>query len=118
MKYLYLVFAVMFLLFAIVQLNDPDPYIWFPLYAYGSVVSLLLYFKKLNNIILPLIAFVIYIINAIIWWPQTFKGMENTMTIMKPEIEQARETGGMLISAAIMLGYIVVIYRNNKKITY
>ena len=32
MKYIYLVLALMFVLFALVQYNDPDPYIWAPYY--------------------------------------------------------------------------------------
>ena len=117
MKYLYLFFTVLLFLFAVVQLNDPDPWLWFPMYAYGSVLSILMFRNKLNTV-LPIIGLAVYIIMAIIFWPASFRGMENSMTIMRPEIEEARETGGMLISAAIMLFYVIKIsVRHKNKVT-
>jgi hypothetical protein len=114
MKYLYLVLALVFTSFVVVQYNDPDPYIWVPLYGYAAVLSFLMFLNRLNNIIWPIIGWITYLITAVIFWPGTFKGMENTMTIMNPEIEQARETSGALICAATMVFYLIMIRRRKK----
>jgi hypothetical protein len=39
MKYLAAFFLIIFLLFAFVQLNDPDPVFWFAIYATAAYVS-------------------------------------------------------------------------------
>ena len=38
MKKLNIIFAVVFALFAILQYNDPDPYLWIPIYGYAAII--------------------------------------------------------------------------------
>ena len=115
MKYLFLFLTAIFILFSAFQLNDPDPEVWIPLYGYSAVLSFFMFLKKLNTITWPMIGLVVYISTALYDWPETFKGMENTMTIMKPEIEKAREASGMIICALVMLFYIIVILKSKRK---
>lgn len=107
----------MFVVFAVLQLNDPDPEIWAPLYGYAAGISFLMFLGKMTNITWPLIGLIAYLITALIDWPSSFEGMENAMTMMRPEIEEARETSGMLLSAAIMLFYIIMILKSKKRTT-
>ena len=115
MKYLYLALTIIFALFAALQYNDPDPEIWIPLYGYAAVVSFLMFIGKMTNPAWAIIGLLLFVITAIKDWPSTFKGMENTMTIMRPEIERARETSGMLICAVTMIFYIIVIINRKKR---
>jgi hypothetical protein len=115
MKYLYLVLTVIFVLFAILQYNDPDPEIWMPLYGYAAVMSFFMFLGRMTNPAWSIIGVLLFAITAIQDWPSTFKGMENAMTIMRPEIERARETSGMMICAATMLFYVIIILRNKRK---
>ncbi|HYG41165.1 MAG TPA: transmembrane 220 family protein [Cytophagales bacterium] len=114
MKITYIVLTLMFLLFAAFQFNDPDREIWAPLYGYAAAMSFFMFLGRMTNITWPLIGLIAFSITAIVDWPATFEGMENAMTMMRPEIEKARETSGMLISAAVMLFYIIMIFKNKK----
>lgn len=115
MKYLYLVLTIIFVLFAVLQYNDPDPEIWVSLYGYAAVISFFMFIGKMTNPAWAIIGVLLFVITAIQDWPSTFKGMENAMTIMRPEIERARETSGMLICATTMVFYIIVIINRKKK---
>lgn len=43
MRIITLLLGVMFLGFAAVQYNDPDPYIWFPVYLFPALASALVF---------------------------------------------------------------------------
>jgi hypothetical protein len=38
MKIFNIFFCIVFILFAAVQYNDPDPYVWMPIYLYAAVL--------------------------------------------------------------------------------
>jgi hypothetical protein len=38
MKIFNIIFAVIFVIFAALQYNDPDPYLWIPIYLYAAVL--------------------------------------------------------------------------------
>lgn len=46
MKLFNLIFFILFLLFAALQYNDPDPYIWIPIYVYAAALCMLAYQNK------------------------------------------------------------------------
>jgi hypothetical protein len=46
MKIFNVVFCILFILFAAVQYNDPDPYIWIPIYLYAAVLCWLAFRNK------------------------------------------------------------------------
>lgn len=121
MKTFNLVAAILFVLFAALQYNDPDPYIWIPIYVVSAYVCFQTYkgkFDRFSHWII--VAFcLIYAVrlmidpNGVIAW---FKehGAENlvqSMKATKPWIEQTREFGGLLI---ILLVTSVNIIANKK----
>jgi len=95
--------ALLFLLFAGFQYNDPDPQIWIPVYLIAAVISLLVFFER---IFLTAILFlmVLYIAGAIYLWPTSFEGLtlEHGYT---SNIEEARESLGLAMCALSMIYY-------------
>lgn len=112
MRKLNLFFTVLFTAFAALQYNDPDPYIWIPIYLYAAWLCYLasrgLYKRAL--FIAGLMAYLLYGLylffdrNGVMSWA-TEHGAESLVTSMKAEkpwIEQTREFGGLLILGLAM----------------
>jgi len=122
MKITNLILAVMFLAFAFVQINDPDPLLWIAIYGVMAVVCIMAaykyYIKPLLWILLA--GFIAYMI---ILWPglqewlrQEDKGVlfDEGMKMQFPYIEESREFLGLLI-CVIVLG--VQILRSRKQLS-
>ena len=88
--------------FAIMQANDPDYLIWIPVYMLPSVMCLLAA-RKIEYPTVSLVICTLYSGAGIWLWPEEFSGM-GTMTTLAPQVEEARESMGLLLSAAIWLG--------------
>lgn len=109
MKILNIILAVLFLLFAIVQYNDPDPFVWIAIYGIVAVVCALAAFRKYYNwlILLGLAICFIEIISTIpglIEWMNL--GMPNIGAAMKaetPYIESSREFFGLALCIGILI---------------
>jgi hypothetical protein len=99
MKYLSLIFALLFVLFAAVQYNDPDPQIWVPIYAFAAMACIMAYTRVGRPWFFWLMALVYA--GAAIWqWPPAFEGfLLNEMSMKTINIELARESGGLAICA-------------------
>lgn len=116
MKILNVIFCLMFTLFAGLQYNDPDPYIWMPIYLYAAVFCLLaargqFYRKWYIAGILVYLAYAIYKFfdqNGVEDWA-TLHHAENlaeTMKAEKPWIEETREFFGLFICiGALAINY-------------
>jgi len=52
MKILNAILTVLFILFALVQLNDPDPWLWVTMYIYVAVMCGMAFLGKYNQPIL------------------------------------------------------------------
>ena len=95
--------SFVFLLFAGLQYNDPDWYLWIPVYLIISVLIFLSVKQKLpklllNSILLLLIVWFVFLIPDLIHWLQG--GMPNiagTMKASNTELELMREFLGILI---------------------
>ena len=104
-KILARIFAVLFLIAAYLQWNDPDATTWYIVYGIAVLASLLFYLGRLNYLV-ALILSVIYIIGTIVLWPEKWEGI----TIGGGEllnVERAREALGLLITGLVMLIYAV-----------
>jgi hypothetical protein len=113
MKLFNIIFILLFILFAALQYNDPDPYIWMPIYLYGAFLCYQAYQKKYNAG-LYVIGLVVYIGYAaylffdkqgVLSWAEEH-GAENiaqTMKATKPWIEETREFGGLLLLILVLL---------------
>ncbi|MEY4114087.1 MAG: hypothetical protein RLZ76_780 [Bacteroidota bacterium] len=116
-----LVAAILFVLFAGLQYNDPDPYIWIPIYVVSAYVCFQTYkgkFDRFSHWII--VAFcLIYAVrlmidpNGVIAWfkEHDAENLVQSMKATKPWIEQTREFGGLLI---ILLVTSVNIIANKK----
>lgn len=122
MKIFNLIFTILFLLFAALQYNDPDPYVWIPIYVYGAILCWMAfndrYYVKAYWIgIVIYLAYAVFLVftkNGVIDWI-TVHNSENlvqTMKAEKPWIEDTREFGGLVILIIVLL--IDLIYAKRK----
>jgi hypothetical protein len=113
MKIFNLLFCLLFVLFAALQYNDPDPYIWIPIYLYAAVLCWLAFRNKFYAVLywLGILAYgtyasyLIFTKNGVLDWIK-FHRAENIAATMKAEqpwIELAREFFGLIILIAVML---------------
>ncbi len=98
-KAISLVLGILFVLFAIVQYNDPDPQVWIPIYAAAAVACAMAWADVGQWWFYAGMA-VIYVIAAWYQRPPAFEGLWLNEVGMKTlNVELARETGGLLICA-------------------
>ncbi|MFN5423001.1 MAG: transmembrane 220 family protein [bacterium] len=122
MKVFNILFGLVFFLFAILQYNDPDPYLWIPIYVFSSIICILNSRDKFNLIShIALIAFcIVYAAilllskDGVISWVSEHEteSLVQSMKATKPWIEQTREFGGLII---ILIVSIVNVVALNKK---
>jgi hypothetical protein len=126
MKVFNIVFVVLFILFAALQYNDPDPYIWVPLYLYGAFLCFMA-FKNKFNIKLYWIGLAVYVLYAIfLFFDKTgvlnwvgehnAENIAQSMEPTKPWIEETREFFGLMILVGVLLTNMIWKYRR-KRIT-
>ncbi|TDH19950.1 hypothetical protein EXU57_21975 [Segetibacter sp. 3557_3] len=107
MKAVNIFFIIIFVLSAALQYNDPDPYIWMPLYLYGGLLCYWAYQKKYKPV-LYYIGFAVYIPYAlylffdktgVLNWAEEHQAenIAQSMKATKPWIEETREFFGLLI---------------------
>lgn len=103
------VLCLIFLLFVGVQYNDPDPYLWVPIYGFVAWVCGRAAVKKYNKNLI-LIALCILSVYTLFYIPDFIdwinKGMPNiveTMKANKSYIELTREFGGLIICDVVLL---------------
>lgn len=120
MKITALILAVVFVLFAAVQLNDPDPELWVPVYLYAALVSALMGFKR---IVWPLIligvvgyfAGAVYMFTPDVFGNWVSEELANQTTDMKTTImEEGREFWGLMICFVVMTIYLFKAINKNK----
>lgn len=105
------IFAGLFTIFALLQINDSDPYVWIPIYG---VVALICFFnakKKYDRFahLVILACCIIYGINLLIksdsvvsWFnDHNAESLVENMKATKPWIENTREFGGLLIISIV-----------------
>lgn len=100
-------FSILFVIAAGLQYNDPDPYLWMPIYLVGAYICYLgatdRYYSLVARISLAVyVAYALYLladVNGVwSWW--TYHGAESLVQSMKAEkpwIEETREFFGLLI---------------------
>lgn len=107
MKILNAIFAVIFLISAVIQYNDPDPALWVAIYGYGALVCILAFVEKDNRIwhFAGIFVFLIYAVylffvtdGVLSWLTQhEAESITGPMAHEKPWIEFTREFFGLLI---------------------
>lgn len=112
MKIFNIIFLILFIIFAGLQYNDPDPYIWIPLYLLGAYICYTAIQKKFPKT-LYIAGFLIYGIYAlylffdkagVISWATEHdaENLVQSMKATKPWIEETREFGGLTILLTAM----------------
>lgn len=110
MKYLSIFFALMFLAFAALQVNDPDPVLWILIYGVMAVVSVMAIFEYYNRKLMIGLAIVYGIYMVILfpgvaeWLQQDDKSVlfDDVMKMEYPYIEESREFLGLLICQLVL----------------
>lgn len=117
-----LIWSFLFVLFAALQLNDPDPWIWMPLYLFAAALCGFRYAGKAKTR-LEYTAVLIYITyaglllftqNGVVDWYKDHdaESLVQSMKATKPWIENTREFGGLLIMVVVIT---INILRSRKK---
>ena len=115
MKIFNLILAVIFLLFALVQLNDApgDVLFWFLMYSFVAVVSAFAAFKKYNMwIILLGLAVVVYELfrkfpTIAQWFGDGMPSIVGEMNASSPYVELAREYLGLWLCLFILIFHYI-----------
>ncbi len=118
MKFFNIFFSVVFILFAVVQYNDPDAYLWIPIYLYPALLCYLKFAQKPISKMAYWAGFLVFGVyaiykmfdtNGIIDWVQfhNASNIASTMKAEKPWIEESREFFGLLIILIVLgINYI------------
>jgi hypothetical protein len=114
MRILNFVLAIMFLLFAFVQINDPDPVIWILIYGAMAVLCIMAIFEFYpKKFIIGIM--VIYIGYSLVYIPGTLEWLRNYNKDMLfddlakmqfPYIEETREFLGLLICIIVLFFHL------------
>ncbi len=123
MKIFNLLFCIIFILFAALQYNDPDPYVWVPVYLYSAVLCWMAFKGNCHpraylTGIAVYFAYALYLFFAKdgVWdWLNNHdaENIAKTMQAEKPWIEETREFFGLVILIAVLL--INYVYAKIKK---
>lgn len=117
-KMIHAVIAALFVVFAFVQLNDPDPERWVTVYLMVAGLSLLHgFWKPLPYVTFALMCLCLFwavtlVPNMLEWFNSSDKSeMLGQMMDNKPYIEGTRELGGLLIAS----GALFYLWRSSRK---
>lgn len=112
MKIFNLLFCIIFIFFAALQYNDPDPYVWMPIYMYGAVLCWLAFRNKFypKAYLTGIIIYAVYAIGLFFWKEGVWYWMTRhhaediaaTMKAEQPWIEETREFFGLIILIVVL----------------
>lgn len=116
MRILNFLLAIMFLVFAFLQINDPDPVIWILIYGIMAVYCVMAMFEFYPQYVLIASAaiYVLYSLNYVkggvmVWLQQDNKTelFDDLAKMEHPYIEETREFLGLMICVAVLIFYII-----------
>ena len=121
MRIFNIIFTIIFIIFAGLQYNDPDPFIWIPIYLYAAFLCWRAS-KGIHHRSLYIIGIALYTVyglylffdkNGVLSWASDHaaESLVSTMKAGEPWIEETREFGGLVI-LIIVLGLNLL---NSKK---
>jgi len=126
MKVVNIFFIILFVLSAAVQYNDPDPYIWMPLYLFGAFLCWQAirghYIRWLYILGLVIYAgYALYLFfdkNGVIDWASQHQSesIVASMKATKPWIEETREFFGLLLLIFALLMNMIWFGRKSHRL--
>ena len=123
MKIANLFFCLTFVLFAALQYNDPDPYLWIPIYLFAAFLcwkaSRAVFYA--TTTLVSIVFFSVYAIykvfdpNGLLDWMNLHhaENIAETMKAEKPWVEESREFFGLLIIIVVLS---INYFQSRKKI--
>jgi hypothetical protein len=125
MKVFNIFFCFVFIVFAALQYNDPDPYVWVPIYLYTAVLC----WQASRNKFYPkaywlgIIVYAVYAVykvfdqNGLLDWinKHDAENIAETMKAEKPWIEESREFFGLLILIGVLFINLIYAKRKSRK---
>jgi len=112
------ILAFLFLTFAVVQYNDPDPWLWIAAYLFVALLFVLQIFQRLVRplLLISIIAFALwgmtFIPDFMDWIDKGAPSIASEMKATEPHIELVREFGGLLIC---LVGLLFLLFQQKKK---
>ena len=115
MKVVNFLLAVMFLIFAFVQINDPDPLVWILIYGAMAVVCVMAIFsfypmRFLFALLIAYLGYSVFYFKGVMEWLKQNNKADLFDDVKKMEhwyIEEAREFLGLFICIVILVAYIM-----------
>jgi len=112
MKIFNLTFCLLFVFSAALQYNDPDPYVWMPIYLYGAVLCWLAFRGKYfrGAYLVGIVVYAAYAgykffdENGVLDWVSKHhaENIAETMKAEQPWIEETREFFGLVILIVVL----------------
>ena len=126
MKVFNIIFCLIFIVFAALQYNDPDPWLWVPIYMYTSVLCWLAARKRyfIKAYLLGIVVYSVYAVykvfdaNGLLDWLNLHhaESIAQTMKAEQPWIEESREFFGLIILIVVLsVNYFVAIKKHKIK---
>jgi hypothetical protein len=113
MKIFNIFFIILFVVSAVLQYNDPDPYLWVPIYLFAAWLCYLAVQKKYPAVLYFIgLAFysgyavlLLFDKNGVLNWltEHNAENIAQSMKATRPWIEVAREFFGLLIIIAVLV---------------
>lgn len=115
MKVLNLLLAALFMVFAFVQINDPDPVIWILIYGATAVTCILAAFRQyyvpvLIGLLVIYTAYSFVFLPGVTDWLQSADKsllFDDIAKMQYPYIEESREYLGLLICVIVLIMHLV-----------
>lgn len=113
LRYLSLVFSIVFIAFTLVQYDDPDRSVWIFIYVVAAAVSLSAFANKFDRFVI-LAIIITSLFGAFDLFPVgRFEGVALNHGMKTIEIELARESFGMALIFAASVLCLVLSYRKS-----
>lgn len=115
MRIVNFILAIMFLLFAFVQINDPDPVIWILIYGAMAVLCIMAIFEfyptkfTIGLLVLYILYSIVYVPGVLEWLRQDNKAMlfDDVAKMQHPYVEEAREFLGLWICIIVLIVFVI-----------
>lgn len=112
MKFFGYLFLLVFVVFSTLQFNDPDPFIWVPVYLFSAYTSFCATRNYYNPMLLGIMC-IGYFLGAVFLFPGSVSGwihaeeQAKSLAMKMPFIEEARESLGLTICLLVNLLYMI-----------